>query len=148
MAAGEDDKKSGHSIADHHGMGPGWVHEHDGYADHDHDDFDMDGPIEENPLWLADNVHLTSVGVDVGSSGTQVVFSRLLMRGPGEPLAMRRQAKSRETLFMSPVAMTPWASSRSHTACDSPAAANMKALSRAKSEVRSASFWSSSCELR
>jgi len=43
----------------------------------------------------------------VGSSGTQVIFTRLEMRGPGEHRALRRQAKSRETLYMSPVALTP-----------------------------------------
>jgi ethanolamine utilization protein EutA len=47
------------------------------------------------------------MGLDVGSSGTQVIFTRLEMRGPGEHRALRRQAKSRETLYMSPVALTP-----------------------------------------
>jgi ethanolamine utilization protein EutA len=109
MAAG-DDKKTGHTMAEHHGMGPGWAHEHDGYADHDHDEFDMDGPIEENPLWLADNVHLTSVGVDIGSSGTQVIFSRIHLRRLAEDLTSRYYVVSRETLYLSPVSLTPYSS--------------------------------------
>lgn len=109
MATGEDEKK-GHSIADHHGMGPGWVHEHDGYADHDHDDFDMDGPIEENPLWMQDNVHLTSVGVDIGSSGTQVIFSRIHLRRLAEDLTSRYYVVARDTVYLSPVSLTPYAS--------------------------------------
>jgi ethanolamine utilization protein EutA len=48
------------------------------------------------------------MGLDIGSSGTQVAFSRLLMRGPGEPLAMRRRAASRSTLYLSPVSLTPF----------------------------------------
>jgi ethanolamine utilization protein EutA len=110
MAAGDDDKKTGHTMAEHHGMGPGWAHEHDGYADHDHDEFDMDGPIEENPLWLADNVHLTSVGIDIGSSGTQVIFSRIHLRRLAEDLTSRYYVVSRETLYLSPVSLTPYSS--------------------------------------
>ena len=110
MAVGEDDTKTGHTMAEHHGMGPGWAHEHDGYADHDHDDFDMDGPIEENPLWLADNVHLTSVGVDIGSSGTQVIFSRIHLRRLAEDLTSRYYVVARETLYLSPVSLTPYSS--------------------------------------
>ena len=51
-----------------------FFHEHGPDADHDHDDEFFNGPIEENPLWIADNVVLNSVGIDVGSSGTQVIF--------------------------------------------------------------------------
>ena len=43
--------------------------------DHDHDDDDDDLPLEDNPIWQQDNVTLHSVGMDIGSSGTQVVFS-------------------------------------------------------------------------
>jgi len=110
MAADDDNKKTGHNMAEHHGMGPGWTHEHDGYADHDHDEFDMDGPIEENPLWLADNVHLTSVGVDIGSSGTQVIFSRIHLRRLAEDLTSRYYVVARETLYLSPVSLTPYSS--------------------------------------
>ncbi len=68
----------GHTLEDHE-YGDVFFHEHGPDADHDHDS-DFDGPIEENPLWIADNVRLTSVGIDVGSSGTQVIFSRLHLR--------------------------------------------------------------------
>jgi ethanolamine utilization protein EutA len=111
MAAAEDDKKNtGHTMAEHHGMGPGWKHEHDGYADHDHDEFDMDGPIEDNPLWQQDNVHLTSVGVDIGSSGTQVIFSRIHLRRLAEDLTSRYYVVARDTVYLSPVSLTPYAS--------------------------------------
>jgi len=111
MAGAEDDKKNkGHSMAEHHGMGPGWKHEHDGYSDHEHDEYDMDGPIEDNPLWQADNVHLTSVGVDIGSSGTQVIFSRIHLRRLAEDLTSRYYVVSRETLYLSPVSLTPYSS--------------------------------------
>jgi ethanolamine utilization protein EutA len=97
-----------HGIADHAG-GQDLMHEHSGEADHDHDEFD-DVPLEENPLWIQDHVTLTSVGIDVGSSGTQVIFSRIRMRRLSEELTSRYYVTSRETLFLSPVALTPYQS--------------------------------------
>jgi ethanolamine utilization protein EutA len=85
------------------------LHVHDGDADHDHDDFDP-GPLEENPIWIADHVTLTSVGIDIGSSGTQVVFSQVKLRRLGEELTSRYYVVSRETLFQSEVALTPYQS--------------------------------------
>lgn len=110
MAENEKDKPAtGHSLGDHQ-LGDLRYHEHDGDADHDHDeDFD-DGPLEENPLWIADNVRLTSVGIDVGSSGTQVIFSRLHLRRMAEDLSSRYHVVHRETIFQSPVALTPYES--------------------------------------
>ena len=99
----------GHTLDDH-AMGDVFFHEHGPDADHDHDaDFD-DLPLEENPLWIADNVRLTSVGIDVGSSGTQVIFSRLHLRRMAEDMSSRYFVVNRETLFQSPVALTPYES--------------------------------------
>ncbi|MPY85041.1 MAG: recombinase [Actinophytocola sp.] len=66
------------------------------------------GPIELNPIWQQDNVTLRSVGVDIGSSGTQVAFSRLHLRRIGEDLTSRYTVIHRETLYQSPVALTPY----------------------------------------
>src|SRR5216684_8653478 len=101
------DKKS-HTLADHT-YGLDLAHTHDGYADHDHD-FPDDLPLEENPIWIADHVTLTTVGVDIGSSGTQVIFSRINLRRLGEELSSRYVVTSRETLFQSAVALTPYRS--------------------------------------
>jgi ethanolamine utilization protein EutA (predicted chaperonin) len=83
--------------------------------DHDHDDFGSNGPgpfsygpIEHNPIWIQDHVTLISVGIDIGSSGTQVIFSRLNLRRPGEDLTSRYVVVSREALYESPVALTPY----------------------------------------
>jgi ethanolamine utilization protein EutA len=54
--------------------------------DHDHEHDEPDLPLEDNPIWQQDNVTLHSVGIDIGSSGTQVAFSRLLLRRRGEDL--------------------------------------------------------------
>ncbi|GAA5133106.1 ethanolamine ammonia-lyase reactivating factor EutA [Pseudonocardia adelaidensis] len=78
--------------------------------DHDHDHDDEPLPIEDNPIWQQDNVTLVSVGMDIGSSGTQVVFSRLHLRRIGEDLTSRYVVVRRETTYRSPVALTPYAS--------------------------------------
>ncbi|WP_346925715.1 ethanolamine ammonia-lyase reactivating factor EutA [uncultured Arthrobacter sp.] len=78
--------------------------------DHEHDD-DAVLPLEDNPIWQQDNVTLHSVGMDIGSSGTQVVFSRLHLRRIGEELTSRYIVVRRDTVYRSPVALTPYASS-------------------------------------
>src|SRR3984957_10025574 len=111
MANDEKNKAASHSLADHL-YGRDVVHAHADDTDHDHDhDFDADdGPLEENPLWRQDNVSLTTVGIDIGSSGTQVIFSRVHLRRLAEDLTSRYYVVSRETLFQSPVALTPYQS--------------------------------------
>jgi ethanolamine utilization protein EutA len=89
-----------------HGDGERTVHsvyvpEHD----HVHDD---DVALEDNPIWQQDHVTLHSVGMDIGSSGTQVLFSRLHLRRIGEDLTSRYVVVRRETVYRSPVALTPY----------------------------------------
>ena len=101
--------KRGHTMADHaYGQDVAHSHEDDADHDHDHDDFGSDGSPEENPLWIQDHVSLVSVGIDIGSSGTQIVFSRLNLRRFGEELSSRYHVVTRETLYQSPVALTPY----------------------------------------
>ena len=105
----KDEKiKAPHSLADHL-YGRDLAHAHAGDADHDHDhDFDDAGPVEDNPLWRQDNVTLATVGIDIGSSGTQVIFSRVHLRRLAEDLTSRYYVVARETLFQSPVTLTPY----------------------------------------
>lgn len=77
--------------------------------DHDHEhDHKAVMPLEDNPIWQQDNVKLHSVGMDIGSSGTQVLFSRLHLRRIGEDLSSRYIVVRRETLHRSPVELTPY----------------------------------------
>src|SRR6266581_585481 len=106
-----EDPKRSHTLADHL-LGQDVAHAHDGEADHDHDHFEVDPDerLEENPIWIQDHVTLVTVGIDIGSSGTQVIFSRINLRRYGEDLTSRYYVVSRETLFQSPVALTPYSS--------------------------------------
>ena len=98
-----------HTVADH-ALGEEHGHSHEGAdADHDHERFDEALPLEDNPIWIQDHVTLRSVGIDIGSSGTQVLFSKLGLRRHGEALTSRYVVVSRDTLFQSPIELTPYA---------------------------------------
>src|SRR5688572_15743441 len=110
--ADSPEKKRSHPLEDHLlGLDPMHSHE-DGEADHDHDHDDVGGEYDPTTtsLWLQDNISLVSVGIDIGSAGTQVIFSRVHMRRMGEDLSSRYFVVKREALYQSPVALTPYAS--------------------------------------
>lgn len=74
-----------------------------------HDDHGHEGErIEDNALWIMDNIELKSVGIDIGSAGTQVIFSLLKLRRKGEDLTSRYVIVSRESIYRSPVQLTPY----------------------------------------
>ena len=101
-----------HTLEDHLlGLDPMHSHE-DGESDHDHDHDDPGGEYDPtaSSLWAQDNISLLSVGIDIGSAGTQVIFSRVQLRRLSEDLTSRYYVVNRETVYQSPVALTPYAS--------------------------------------
>lgn len=78
-------------------------HTPDGYLEQHND-----AAIEDSPLWNRDNVILSSVGIDVGSAGTQILFSRIHLRRQAVDLSSRYLIVDRETLFESKVSLTPY----------------------------------------
>ena len=130
----DSNPKRTHSLEDHlYGGDYGHSHEGEEAFDHDHDHFDADGRLEDNPLWIQDHVSLLSVGIDIGSSGTQVIFSRLNLRRMGEELSSRYFVVSRETLFQSPVSLTPY---RSEELIDDVGEPSSRAIARAEALSR------------
>jgi ethanolamine utilization protein EutA len=100
-----------HTLLDHL-QGAEAAHAHaEGEFDHDHDHDDIgEYDVENDALWQQDHITLVSVGIDIGSSGTQVIFSRVHMRRLSEELTSRYFVVKRETLYQSPVALTPYQS--------------------------------------
>ncbi len=88
----------------HYSPDPG--HTHDGH----YVGPDFEGNIEDHPLWQRENVTLTSVGIDIGSAGTQILFSHLHLRRQSVDLSSRYLVVSRETWYESPVSLTPYES--------------------------------------
>ncbi len=89
--------------------------------DHDHDfDFSFlgdltddssdSGPAEEGEsnTWLLDNVELITVGVDVGSSTTHLVFSKLHLQRLAQSLSSRFVVVERKEIHRSPILLTPF----------------------------------------
>ena len=112
MGSTPDPKKRAHTLEDHLlGIDP--MHSHEGgEADHDHDHDDVGGEYDPTTtsLWQQDHISLLSVGIDIGSAGTQVIFSRLQLRRLAEDLTSRYYVVGRETVYQSPVALTPYLS--------------------------------------
>jgi len=84
---------------------------HDIEDEHYHgiNDYSVDHEKFRDALWESDNVDLVSVGIDIGSSGTQVVFSRIWLRRLSDNLSSRYVVIDREQLYQSPVSLTPYA---------------------------------------
>jgi len=59
-------------------------------------------------LWKLENVELTTVGVDVGSSTSHLMFSKVHLRRMGQELSSRFVVVNREVLYRSPIMLTPY----------------------------------------
>src|ERR1700736_2634131 len=60
-------------------------------------------------IWSADNVELTTIGIDIGSSTTHLMFWRVPMHRPAPALSSRFVAVGREVIWQSPILLTPYA---------------------------------------
>ncbi len=79
---------------------------HEGHEDHDHDDVPL--PDEDHPMWRSERISLTSVGIDIGSSTSHLIFSRLILRRQGISLSSRFVVIKREIVHESPILLTPY----------------------------------------
>ena len=88
---------------------------HEGH-DHEHDDFfhdddagsSTDGDDSFDVTWALDNVELTTVGVDVGSSTSHLLFAKLHLQRLTQSLSSRFVVVHREVLHRSPILLTPY----------------------------------------
>ena len=88
----------------------GLFHHHHG--DHTHDDEPPPTPEQlaalGKAIWDVDNVELTTVGVDVGSSTSHLMFARVHLRRLKEDMSSRFVVVNREILWCSPILLTPY----------------------------------------
>ncbi|MBI4287634.1 MAG: ethanolamine ammonia-lyase reactivating factor EutA [Chloroflexi bacterium] len=82
----------------------------DTFHDHDHEHEDhAEMPLEEDhPLWAKERIELRSVGIDIGSSTSHLMFSRLVLRRLGMALSSKFIVVSREVTYESPIMLTPF----------------------------------------
>lgn len=78
---------------------------HDGHDE----DFDEEELMDENhPMWRSERITLNSVGIDIGSSTSHLIFSRLTLRRQGVALSSRFVVVNREIIHESPILLTPY----------------------------------------
>ena len=58
--------------------------------------------------WTADNVELTTVGIDIGSSTSHLMFSRVHLQRLGTALSSRFVVVERKVVWQSPILLTPY----------------------------------------
>lgn len=90
--------------------------QHDWDFEHDHEDWggaedeEWSPPTSKNDFYYADNIELTTVGIDIGSSTSHLMFSKLHLQRLGQFLSSRYVVVSREALYRSPILLTPYKS--------------------------------------
>ena len=96
--------------------GAGHHHAHDfshlaDLVDHHGDDAELteeDLAALEEVIWKVDHVELKTVGVDVGSSTSHLMFARVLLQRLVDVLSSRFVVVEREILWRSPILLTPY----------------------------------------
>ena len=92
------------------------LHSHDGGAPHWHDEFGEhlfeDLSAEEFAArqldWRKHNVQIVTVGIDIGSSTSHLMFSKIYLQLVGEAPDVRSVIVAREILYQSPIWLTPY----------------------------------------
>lgn len=77
---------------------------HEGEEDHIHLD-------DQAVAYVGERIDLTSVGVDIGSSTSHLVFSKLVLERQGKRLSSRYAVTQRKIVYRSPVIFTPFTAS-------------------------------------
>jgi ethanolamine utilization protein EutA len=108
----EDNDSQEHT---HSGMFMG-LHSHDGGPAHWHDEFgehSAEGLTAEEIAarqldWQMHNVELVTIGMDIGSATSHVMFSKIFIQLVGEAPFVNSVVVGREVLWQSPIILTPY----------------------------------------
>ncbi|MDE3075998.1 MAG: ethanolamine ammonia-lyase reactivating factor EutA, partial [Chloroflexota bacterium] len=92
----------------HHGLAHGdlddLIHFGDGHGELSGQDI----AAQQEYLWQLENVELTTVGVDVGSSTSHLMFAHVHLQRLGQELSSRFVVVNRQVLWRSPIMLTPY----------------------------------------
>jgi ethanolamine utilization protein EutA len=80
---------------------------HDGPDDHEHIT-DEDIRAFAQSIWEQENVELTTVGIDIGSSTSHLLFAKLFLQRQTQGLSSRFETVRREVIWRSAVTLTPF----------------------------------------
>ncbi|HLH94130.1 MAG TPA: ethanolamine ammonia-lyase reactivating factor EutA [Xanthobacteraceae bacterium] len=82
---------------------------HDFELEHEHDDLsEEDRAAIERTIWEQDTLSLTTVGIDIGSSTSHLLFARVTLRRQTLGLSSRFEVVNREVIWRSPIMLTPF----------------------------------------
>ena len=81
---------------------------HEGDEPHFHDWSPEARETLARAIWKAENVELTTVGIDIGSSTSHLMFSRVHLQRKTQMLSSEFVVVGRETLWRSPIVFTPF----------------------------------------
>ena len=81
---------------------------HEGDEPHFHEWSETERAALAEALWDAENVELTTVGIDIGSSTSHLMFARVHLQRKTQLLSSEFVVVSREILWRSPIRFTPF----------------------------------------
>src|SRR6516162_5111335 len=83
---------------------------HDFELEHEHDDGLSEAEQEAitRAIWEQDTVELTTVGIDIGSSTSHLLFARVTLKRQALGLSSRFIVIEREVIWRSPIMLTPF----------------------------------------
>jgi ethanolamine utilization protein EutA len=82
---------------------------HDVNIDHQHEDLsDADSDAIAQAIWEQETVELRTIGIDIGSSTSHLLFARVTLKRLSQGLSSRFVVTSREVLWRSPIVLTPF----------------------------------------
>src|SRR5262249_4236267 len=83
---------------------------HDFELEHEHDDdlSEADREAIARAIWEQDTIALTTVGIDIGSSTSHLLFARVTLKRQATGLSSRFIVIEREVIWRSPIMLTPF----------------------------------------
>jgi ethanolamine utilization protein EutA len=81
---------------------------HEGDEPHFHEWSEAERNALAEVIWKAENVELTTVGIDIGSSTSHLMFARVHLQRKTQLLSSEFVVVSREILWRSPILLTPF----------------------------------------
>ena len=82
---------------------------HDFELEHEHDDLtEVERNAIAQAIWEQETVELRTVGIDIGSSTSHLLFARVTLKRQSEGLSSRFVVVDRQVIWRSPIMLTPF----------------------------------------
>src|SRR5690242_15751106 len=75
---------------------------------HEHSETPAERAAIARALWAQDNLVFTTVGIDIGSSTSHLLFAKVALQRQSQALSSRFVVIGREIVWRSPILLTPF----------------------------------------